>query len=127
VLIMFRVVHTCTPSSRSCTLLVILLRLSDDERFTVELGLYPQWATAISSQDEFFSPAELKVLMAFAKQHDIVIIPEIQLAIRVASWAQNRGLIMACLNFNCKSVPMSPLNLKHDDLTNILEDIPPEI
>jgi Glycosyl hydrolase family 20, catalytic domain len=105
----------------------LLLRLSDDERFSVKLDSYPQLATANSSQEEFFSPAELKDLVAFGEQHDIVIIPEIQLPLRVASWARIPGLIMDCPNFICETGHYLPLNLEHPDLTTILERVLHEI
>jgi Glycosyl hydrolase family 20, catalytic domain len=106
---------------------LLLLRLSDDERFSVKLDSYPQLATALSSQPEFYTPAELKDLVAFAKQRGIVIIPEVQLPLRMSSWAYIPGLIMECPNYFCEAGHYLPLNLEHPDLTTILEGVLQEI
>ncbi|CAB9499227.1 hexosaminidase subunit alpha [Seminavis robusta] len=106
---------------------LIHLRLADEENFAVRLDSYPQLAAAAIS-NKTYSPAELKELVAFAKQHHITIIPELQMPVRTTSWAGAvPGLIMPCANFICETSHYVPLNLDHPDLPAILEGVLKEV
>lgn len=106
---------------------LIHLRLTDDEQIVVQLESHPELTKFLKKKTTRYSPSELKELVAFAKDHGISVIPEINLPLRAASWAGIPGLIVPCPNFICENAHYIPLNLEHPQISTILYNVLEEI
>jgi hypothetical protein len=104
---------------------LIILRLTDDEGFAVKLKSYPQLAYSMTEQ--YYTPKQLKNLVAFAKEHDVTIVPEIDVPLRAASWAGIPGLVVPCANYICDLGHIVPLNIHHPEFTKILKGVLTEV
>lgn len=80
-----------------------------------------------SKNTNVYTPDELRELVAFAKDHGITMIPEINLPGHAGSWAGIPDLVLNCPNFACERGYGMPLNIKHPQLKTILTGVIGEV
>ena len=74
-----------------------------------------------------YMPKDLKEVVAFAKKHGIMMVPEINLPFQATSWAGIPGLIVNCPNFICDVGHFTPVNVYHHDFSKILKAVLKEV
>ncbi|CAB9507776.1 hexosaminidase subunit beta [Seminavis robusta] len=80
-----------------------------------------------TANSQVYTPEELRYLVAFAKAHDIVIIPEINLPGHAGAWAGIPDLVVNCPEFVCNKGYAIPLNVQHPELKTILKGVIGEV
>jgi hypothetical protein len=103
---------------------LIHFRLTDDQRFTLQLESQPDLAYPLllvdhdhdhdensnNNDNKTYTPQELRALVAYAKARNISIMPELNLPGHGGAWAGIPGLIVECPQFICtKGYIWSPL------------------
>ena len=80
-----------------------------------------------SKNTNVYTPDELRELVAFAKDHGITMIPEVNLPGHAGSWAGIPDLVLNCPNFACERGYGMPLNIEHPQLKTILTGVIGEV
>lgn len=104
-------------------------RLTDDQTFNLQLNSWPQLAvpTPYRNQTKVYQPEGLRKLVAYAKERNITVIPEINIPGHAGAWAGIPGLVVPCPNFICQKGYGLPLNVNHPQLPQILKDVLVEV
>ena len=108
---------------------MIHFRLSDDQAFNLQLRSYPKlaFASPTRTDNRTYTPQELRDLVAFAKQYDIAMMPEINVPGHAGSWAGLPNITIQCPNFICAKGYGIPLNIEHPDIRKILKGVLAEV
>jgi hypothetical protein len=102
-------------------------RLTDDQVFNVRFDSHPKLATAAGNaptNTTVYTTAELRELVAYAKDRNITIMPEINMPGHAGGWAgEIPYLVVPCSGFICQRGYGLPLNMTHVGLYDMLRDI----
>ena len=103
-------------------------RLTDDQAFNVQLDSHPELTQAAPFADRVYTPQELRELVQYAHQRNIVIMPEINVPGHAAGWAGDSPyLVVPCANFICDTGYGLPLNFSNPHLPTLLQEVLQEI
>lgn len=109
---------------------MIHLRLTDDQAFNLQLESYPELSkkSSWSEKDSTpYTPKELRELVSFAKEHGIMIVPEINVPGHGGAWAGIPYMTVQCPSFICQKGYGVPLNIEHPKFKSILKGILREV
>lgn len=108
---------------------LIHLRLTDDQAFAIQLESQPALAypTNLNGNTKVYSREEMKDLIAYARNQNINIVPEINVPGHAGAWAGIPGLVVPCKKQACRKGYALPLNISHPDFRTILTDVLREV
>lgn len=81
----------------------------------------------VARNEKTYTPNELRDLVAFAKEHGIAIMPEINVPGHAGAWAGIPNMTVNCPEFICAHGYGIPLNVEHPHLKPILKGILGEV
>jgi len=108
-------------------------RFTDDQAFAIQLESYPQLAWPAPSTDnnerrQVYSAQEVQTLVQFARdQHNITIIPELNIPGHAGAWAGIPDLVVPCPKFACNKGYGIPLNITSPKFHSVVSAVLKEV
>lgn len=118
---------------------LIHFRLTDDQSFAVNLTSFPELAVPVmpphvllesdttTTGPQVYTPQELRAWVEYAAQHNVMVMPEVDVPSHAASWYGVPGMVPPCVGYLCKSGYSVPLNVTNPRVWQVLTSVLREV
>ena len=108
---------------------MIHFRLVDDQSFAIQLECHPELAVSANPQrpEEIYTAQQMRDWVDYAKEHDIEIMPEVNVPGHAGGWHRIAGMILPCASFICGMGYGVPMDVSNPHVLKVIGDVVAEV